>query len=52
LQAKKLICPPTAVLLPKAGHEEIYIGSQVLFTAYQFQMVFPAAEVVEKISFR
>ncbi len=46
VQAAKLLGPSAAALLPKAGSEEIDIDSQVLFTADQFQVVFPLKEVV------
>jgi hypothetical protein len=46
VQAKKLLGPTAAALLPKAGQEEIDTASQVLFTADQFQVVFPRTEVV------
>ena len=41
VQAKKLLGAQAAALMPKAGKEEIDIPSQVLFTAEQFQVVFP-----------
>lgn len=46
LQAKKLLGDAAAALMPKAGREEIDIATQVLFTAEQFQVVFPAKQVV------
>ena len=50
LQANKLLGPAGAALLPKAGREEIDIAQQVLFTADQFQAVYPLAEVVVTIA--
>jgi superfamily II DNA or RNA helicase len=49
-QAKKILGENAAALLPKAGREEIDIHSQVLFTADQFQVVFPVSQVVVSIS--
>lgn len=49
-QAKKLLGESAAALLPKAGREEIDIANQVLFTADQFQLIFPAKEVVVNLS--
>ncbi len=46
IQAKKLLGEAAAALLPKAGREEIDIAAQVLFTADQFQVVYPAKQVV------
>jgi superfamily II DNA or RNA helicase len=50
IQAKKLLGPAAAALLPKAGREEIDIAAQVLFTADQFQVAYPAEQVVVAIS--
>ncbi len=50
VQAKKLLGPAAAALLPKAGQEEIDIANQVLFTTDQFQVVFPLSEVVVTLS--
>lgn len=49
-QAKKLLGEGGAALLPKAGREEIDIEAQVLFTADQFQIVFPLPQVVVTIA--
>jgi superfamily II DNA or RNA helicase len=49
IQAKKLLGLAAAALLPKAGREEIDLASQVLFTADQFQVVFPPVGVVVNI---
>ena len=49
-QAQKLLGAGGAAMLPKAGREEIDIETQVLFTAEQFQVVFPASLVVVTIS--
>ena len=46
IQANKLLGPAAAALLPKAGREEIDIAAQVLFTADQFQVVYPLKQVV------
>lgn len=48
-QAKKLLGESGAAVLPKAGREEIDIETQVLFTAEQFQVVFPVPQVVVTI---
>lgn len=50
VQAKKLIGEAAAALMPKAGREEIDIPSQVIFTADQFQVVFPVVQVVVNIA--
>ncbi|MBX7207629.1 MAG: DEAD/DEAH box helicase [Verrucomicrobiaceae bacterium] len=50
IQAKKLLGPAAAALLPKAGREEIDIASQVLFTADQFQIVYPVKQFVVTLS--
>ncbi|MFN0128085.1 MAG: DEAD/DEAH box helicase [Verrucomicrobiales bacterium] len=49
-QARKLLGPRAAGLLAKAGREEIDITTQVLFTAEQFQVVFPRSKVVVNIA--
>jgi superfamily II DNA or RNA helicase len=50
VQAKKLLGEKAAALMPKAGREEIDIANQVLFTADQFQVVFPLNEVVVNVA--
>jgi len=50
VQAKKLLGDRAAGLMPKAGREEIDIATQVLFTAEQFQLVFPLKQIVVNIA--
>ncbi len=50
LQAKKLLGPAASAQLARAGREEIDIASQVLFTADQFQVVYPTRQVVVTLS--